>query len=505
MKHDKQPVTAEDWFARGNALAARGELEQAIACYEKVRAAHPLAPGVYHNLGSTLCRLRRFPEALAQFQKAKALAPNGADIHHNLGWVLQQMDRLDEALAYYQQAVRLNPRLHGSYNNLANCLQSLGRADEAREAYRRAIDAAPDNALYYGNFVQLQRLDAADPYFAALEQLASRVDSLTPDNQAQLHFAFGNALADAGQNERSFEHLLRGNALYRRDVPYDEATTLELLNRLPGWFAKDVFKSGDDQRDVPDGPIFIVGMPRSGSSLIEQILASHPQVFGAGERAEFGHAVFAAITPDGLNPPEINVQALHHVSARQFASLGVDYLRRIHVALPNARGYQRFTDKYPFNFSHLGLIRLALPNARIIHCRRAPIETCLSIFSRAFRDVPFGYDLGELGRYYRAYDALMAHWRRVLPAHVMLEVQYEELVDDLEGAARRMLAHCGLEWDERCLAFHQTRRQVTTASASQVRQPLYRTSLQRWRPAGELLKPLLDGLGPELSGEGGEA
>jgi tetratricopeptide (TPR) repeat protein len=505
MKHDKQPVTAEDWFAHGNALAARGELEQAIACYEKVRAACPLAPGVYHNLGSTLCRLRRFPEALDQFQKAKALAPGNADIHHNLGWVLQQMDRLDEALACYQQAVRLDPRLHGSYNNLANCLQSLGRFAEARDAYRQAIDAAPDNALYYGNFMQLQRLDAGHPYFAALEELASRVDSLTPDNQAQLHFAFGNALADAGQNERAFAHILRGNAMYRRSVPYDEATTLALLSRLPGWFAKDVFKSVDERRDTPDGPVFIVGMPRSGSSLIEQILASHSQVFGAGERAEFGHAVFTAITPDGLNLPDINIQAVHNVSARQFASLGADYLRRIHAALPEARSYRHFTDKYPFNFSHLGLIRLALPNARIIHCRRAPVETCLSIFSRTFRDVPFGYDLGELGRYYRAYDALMAHWRRVLPAHVMLEVQYEELVGDLESTVRKMLAHCGLAWDERCLAFHQTRRQVTTASASQVRQPLYRTSLRRWRPDDELLKPLLDGLGPELAGEGGLA
>ncbi|MGV2290810.1 sulfotransferase [Trinickia sp. YCB016] len=500
MKHDKHPDTAEDWFARGNALAARGELEQAIACYERVRAMFPLAAGVYHNLGSTLCRLRRFPEALVQFQKAKSLAPDNADIRHNLGWVLQQMDRLDEALPCYRQAVRLNPQLHGSHNNLGNCLQSLGRADEARDAYRRAIDAAPDNALYYGNLMQLQRLDSDSPYFAALEKLASRADSLTPDNQAQLHFAFGNALADAGQSERSFTHILQGNALYRRGVHYDEATTLALLERLPGWFAKDVFNSVDPHRDAPNGPIFIVGMPRSGSSLIEQILASHPHVFGAGERAEFGHAVFTAITPDGLNPPEINIQAVHHVSARQFASLGADYLQRIHTALPNARHFPRFTDKYPFNFSHLGLIHLALPNARIIHCRRAPVETCLSIFSRTFRDVSFGYDLGELGRYYRAYDALMAHWRRVLPAHVMLEVQYEALVDDLEGTARKMLAHCGLDWDERCLAFHQTRRQVTTASASQVRQPLYRTSLQRWRPADDLLKPLLDGLGPELAG-----
>jgi hypothetical protein len=169
----------------------------------------------------------------------------------------------------------------------------------------------------------------------------------------------------------------------------------------------------------------------------------------------------------------------------------------------DARGeaphYTRFTDKYPFNFINVGLIHLALPNARFIHSRRSPLQTCLSIFSRLFHDVAFSYDLGELGRYYRAYDALMAHWRSALPEGVMLEINYEELVDDFEGNVRRILAHCGLDWDEHCLAFHQTTRQVTTASSEQVRRPLYRTSLRRWQPRQALLEPLFDGLGPELT------
>jgi hypothetical protein len=159
----------------------------------------------------------------------------------------------------------------------------------------------------------------------------------------------------------------------------------------------------------------------------------------------------------------------------------------------------RFTDKYPFNFINVGLIHLALPNARFIHSSRSPLQTCLSIFSRLFHDVPFGYDLAELGRYYRAYDALMAHWRSALPEGVMIEVQYERLVDDFEATVRRMLVHCGLDWDDRCLAFHQTTRQVTTASSAQVRRPLYRTSLRRWQPRRALLEPLFEGLGPALT------
>jgi hypothetical protein len=266
--------------------------------------------------------------------------------------------------------------------------------------------------------------------------------------------------------------------------------------------------------DPSAAPIFIVGMPRSGSTLIEQILASHPQVFGTGERTEFGEVLMKGIHRDAGDPLRIDIAALHGIGAAQLRTLGADYLRLMRRALPENRndlpnaaqkdaqsesGHTHFTDKYLFNFINVGLIHLALPNARFIHSRRSPLQTCLSIFSRLFHDVPFGYDLGELGRYYRAYDALMAHWRSALPEGVMLEVDYEDLVDDFEGNVRRMLAHCGLDWDERCLAFHRTTRQVSTASSAQVRRPLYRTSVRRWLPQRALLQPLLDGLGPELT------
>jgi hypothetical protein len=205
-----------------------------------------------------------------------------------------------------------------------------------------------------------------------------------------------------------------------------------------------------------------------------------------------------ALARSDADHSKLNFDAMHNATAAQLAPLGTDYMHRIGMEVPDAARYRRVTDKYPFNFINVGLIHLALPNARFIHSRRSPMEICLSIFSRIFQDVPFGYELGELGRYYRAYERLMAHWREALPEGVMIEVQYEDLVDDLEGNVRRMLAHCGLDWDERCLAFHQTQRQVNTASASQVRKPLFRTSLARWRPAAELLQPLYDGLGPEL-------
>jgi tetratricopeptide (TPR) repeat protein len=511
MKQDPQPATASQWRAEGDACATRGELDAALQRFEIARVLDPADALTQQRVAATLAALNRFPEAVIRYHEAIALDPRHTDSHHGLGWTLEQMHRLEQAVEAYREATRVSPRADGSHNNMGNCLQALGRFDEAHEAYRRAIDAAPHVPLYYRNFVQSKRLAADDPVFLAMERLVDNAASLTPANQAELHFAYGQALSDVGRNDASFDHFLKGNALHRANVRYNEAETLGLFAHLPELMTSEVLAAKRGLGDSSQAPIFIIGMPRSGSTLIEQILASHPQVFGAGERTEFGEALVNCIRRDLDDPLRIDIEALQNVDAAPLSTLGADYLRRMRNAVPELRSCAQnderipaancthFTDKYPFNFINLGLIHLALPNARFIHSSRAPLPTCLSIFSRIFHDVPFGYDLGELGRYYRAYDALMAHWQRVLPEGVMIEVKYEELVDDFEGNVRRLLAHCGLGWDERCLSFHQTTRQVTTASSAQVRRPLYKTSLQRWQPQQDLLQPLFDGLGPELA------
>lgn len=503
MKHDPQSATASEWRVEGDACAARGELQAALHCFEAARSLDPADATIHDSLAATLAALNRFAEAVIRYHEAIALDPRNADLHHGLGWSLEQMHRLDQAVDAYREAVRLNPKADGSHNNMGNCLQALGRFDESHEAYRRAIEAAPQVPLYYRNFVQSKRLSADDPVFVALEQLAGNVASLSVPNQAEIHFAHGQALSDVGRDDASFDHFLKGNALHRACVRYDEAASLGLFAHLPELLTADVLADRRGLGDPSAAPIFIVGMPRSGSTLIEQILASHPQVFGAGERTEFGTALVSCIGRARDDPLRIDIEALQGVGAAQLQTLGADYLRRMHAVLPDMPAgtprCTRFTDKYPFNFINVGLIHLALPNARFIHSSRSPLQSCLSIFLRIFHDVPFSYDLGELGRYYRAYDALMAHWQRVLPKGVMIEVKYEELVEDFDVNVRRLLAHCGLDWDERCLSFHQTTRQVNTASAAQVRRPLYKTSLQRWQPQRALLQPLFDGLGPELA------
>ena len=445
---------------------------------------------LHYHLALALQFDGNLPDAAFHYRKAIELDPSNSEAHNNLGTVLNDLGDPEAALHHVQEALTLAPDVPAVHNNLGKTLMSLGDMDSAELHFRRAIAIDPENFSYYRLLTQSKRLSVTDPCVVSMTARIKNVASLTPVNQMHLHFAFGQALDDNGNHEESFEHFRRANDLYRSSIHYNEERTLNLLRRIPGLITSEFLEANRGTGDPSCSPVFIVGMPRSGSTLVEQILASHPRVFGVGERPDFERALQARMNPSS----RIDIDALRSIADTPLTSTGHDYLRRIQAVISNPQGYQRITDKYLFNFIYLGMIHLALPNARFIHIRRDPVETCLSIYSKIFGDIPFAYDLGELGRYYRAYEDLMTHWRSILPEGVMLEIRYEDLVNDLERNIRRMLAHCGLEWDDGCMQFHQTRRQVLTMSARQVREPLFRSSLRRWRPAEALLQPLLDGL-----------
>ena len=331
-----------------------------------------------------------------------------------------------------------------------------------------------------------------DPHLGAMKDLARDAPSLPPDEQIFLHFALARAFADVGDHARSFRHLLDGNGLKRKGTAYDEAASIGILERTRAAFTSPLMRANEGVGDPSRAPLFIVGMPRSGTTLVEQILASHSEVFGAGEITDFDIAVagLGGVAGGATHSPE----TVARMSGDQFRRLGASYVARLTRLAPAAA---RVTNKTPGNFSLVGLIHLALPNARFIHISREPADTCVSCFSSLFvGDLPYAYDLGELGRYYTAYERLMAHWRDALPKGVMLDVRYEDLVGDLEGQARRIIGHCGLAWDARCLDFHQNPRQVRTASAAQVREPIHGGSIGRWRRYRAFLAPLLAELGP---------
>ncbi len=486
-----RPDYAEAHNNLGNALYHQGRFADAMAQYRCALALRPDYAEAHYNLANTLLKQGKREEAIAQYGRALALRPAYPEAHNNLGSALQDQGSFADAIAHYQRALALRPDYAEAHYNSANVMLTQGRLEEAQHAYETAIEFAPDTARYYRSLLDLRRPVAGDRYMAAMERLAQNMASLPNDDQQELHFALGKAYADLEQYERSFPHLLAGNALKRRDVAYDEPAVLGLLDRIRAVFTRDLMLSKRGVGDPSAVPIFIVGMLRSGTTLAEQILASHPDVYGAGEREDFTRAVNSLRASN--DAPTAFPEAVAALPDETLRQLGASYLAAVAAAAPHAA---RITDKMPGNFAYAGLIHLALPNARIIHMRRDPIDTCLSCFASLFAaGQPHSYDLAELGRSYRAYATLMAHWRQVLPAGGMLDVQYEDLVADVGQQAHRIVAHCGLDWDDACLAFHNTQRPVLTASAAQVRQRIYRTSVGRWQRYGDLLQPLIGELG----------
>ena len=509
----------------GNALAALERHDEAIACHQRALAIRPDHAEALNGLGYALHAVRRYPEAIERFEKAVALRPDFAEAHANLGKTLAVLGRYREALGHFEQAAALRPGLAAAEIDLGAALRGLNRYDqairhyqraiaiepaaaqpriglgiafqqagrlaEARQCFETAVALEPNNPEGYSCLVSVVTSAAGDPHVAAMEALANDMTRMPPGARTVLHFALGKALAECGEQQRSFGHFLAGNALRRRQIRYDEAAILGRIERIRALFTAELMQQKAGLGDPSRRPIFILGMPRSGSTLVEQVLASHPKVFGAGERTEFRSAVGSAGVHTNDTPFPDAAPALNGAQLRRLAEA---YLAALNAAAGDSPA-ERITDKLPANFRFVGLIHLALPNARIIHTSRDPIDTCLSCFSTLFETQPFTYDLAELGRYHRAYARLMEHWRAVLPPGVMLDVQYEALVADFEPQARRIVAHCGLDWDEACLAFHRAERPVKTASVTQVRQPIYRSSVGRWRPDGDILRPLFEGMG----------
>jgi tetratricopeptide (TPR) repeat protein len=459
---------------------------------------------LYAHYAAILLDQNKAEEAAAAVERALALNAKNHDAVNLMGRVAFERGDLEASLAHYRRALALEPNLADAHNNMGNVLKELGRLEEAEGAYLEAIRLDPSVSGVYVNLADSRKFSVGDRHLAAMEALAAKSEGLSNTDRLQLDFALGKAYADLKDYRRSFTHLLAGNARKRAAIAYDEAATLSLFDRIEAVFTRDLITRKSGGGDFSPMPIFVLGMPRSGTTLIEQIVASHPMVHGAGELQTLNDVVLTVRGPDGNTipypdfVPALDAGALRQIGARYLA------LVRQAAAKSGAAAAAFVTDKMPSNYYFAGLIRLALPNAKIIHAMRDPVDTCISCFSKLFTaEQNHTYDLGELGRYYNRYERLMAHWRRVLPPGSIFDVRYEEVVADLEKAARRIIAHCGLPWDDRCLAFHETDRPVRTASATQVRRPIYTSAVGRWRVYEEQLGPLLEALGVAASSASG--
>ena len=510
----------------GNLLVRQGKLDEALEHYRRALQASPDYAEAHNNLGNALLHLDRFDEAITHLRKAVALkpdfaaahnalgnallakgdprihqaeaerafraaiqhAPESADSHFYLGCCLRVQGRVEDALESFRTAEQLRPGYPDAIAGQASLFEHTGDFDQGMALIQPHIDQGTVNlqiALAYGALAR--HFDRREEAIALLERHLEEPDSLI-QSRMQAHFLLGKLYDELKDRERSFTHYRRANDLdpNRFDRARNEQQFRNIISSFPA----------DRQRVRPRAsnksrlPVFIVGMPRSGTSLVEQILASHPDVHGAGELEDMHKLT--------LELPKLLDSALHfplcmdQVNRKTLDTLAKKHLDRLSSMAPRAL---RVTDKMPHNFQGLGLIELLFPGAQIIHCVRNPVDTCLSIYFQHFNaDHAYANDLEELGHYHREYQRLMQHWRDTLTLP-MLEIRYEDLVDDVETHSRRMIEFCGLKWNEACLEFHASKRLVKTPSYDQVRRPIYRKSVERWRQYEQHLAPLLEALG----------
>lgn len=463
-------------------------------------------------------RAQRWEEAAETYRRLIALLPQAIPPRVRLAAVLQHIGRRNEATAVLDEVISLDPYLRTVCRDpdaemadsaraetvLANCrhilsryptyapahygmaceLVTLGKFEDACRAAERAITLNPTLPAYYHVLIysgnEKQKAAALD----ALRQLHAQEEKLPQDGRAMLHFLLSKTYADAKRYDDAFAHLAKANSLKRALIAYDEAQSLREMRDLAAAFTAERITALQGRGHHDPRPVFVIGMLRSGTSLVEQIIAAHPKAHGAGE---------IPLLPDLVREKMPGVPAeTGSLSPDGLCRLGQAYAERLGQIAPAAA---RIVDKLPLNFLYAGLIHLALPQAKIVHVMRDPLDTCFSCYQHTFAgNVGFAYDIGEMGRYYKAYQQLMAHWQKVLPSNVILNIQYEALVEDFEPQARRLVEFCGLDWDPRCLNFHESTRAVATASAVQVRRPLFKSSIGRAELFGDHLAPLREAL-----------
>lgn len=523
-----RPDSPEHLVNLGAILVDRGAFDAAVDCFREALRIHPDFVAAHNNLGGALLRLGDASAALDHFRAAARLDPGSAEPHVNLGAILMERGELAESLAHCREAVRLRPDLPAVRIHLGNVLTMLGRLDEAEaclretiriqprlaaahanlagvleqrgeieqsiQALREALRHGPTHAGALGLLTTRLRGDLPDADLAAIESLLAD-PSLPPDQRWPLQFGLVQVLDARGEYRRAARLADEANALQeaerkRRGRPYDPAGFQAFVDQLISAFTPAFFERVRGWGSETERPVFVVGLPRSGTSLVEQILASHPRVFGAGELTLMKQA-FRTMTgaSAGLENLPRTLDALGLDDVKSLARDCLDELAALNASA------DRIVDKMPENDLYLGLIAALFPKARLIHCRRDPRDTAVSCWLTAFGQVRWACDQDHVASRFAQHRRIMDHWRRVLPSPVF-EINYEAVVADLESAARSLLDACGLEWDPACLDFHETRRAVRTASVAQVRRPIYGRSVGRWKHYEPWLSPLfakLDG------------
>lgn len=520
------PNYAEAHNELGAALQlSGGELDAAVESYQRAIALNPSYAEAHYNLATAFRDKGLIPEAGIHFHAAVRLNPRMLKAQVEFLKLLVELGNLDEAYIGYQEALHHHPNEVGLYRQYGAMLITMGRMQEARQVYQRALELQPGDAKSYAGLARLMdregdfeggyallhpllQSDVLDEHvvlsyavlakhlghqnqaMALLERTLNR--DISSDARKLVHFALGKLYDESKAFDQAFAHFRSANDLDKSK--FDLQQNAQMFADLRSVFSKTNNAQQLRAKNSSSVPVFIVGMPRSGTSLVEQILASHPDVYGAGELIDLYQVVKSLKINTGKSPYPF---CLDCVEQWQIDELAERYLKKLADMSPQSL---RVTDKLPHNFVNLGLIDRLFPGARVIHCMRDPIDTCLSIYSLPFNLFHlYKSNLEQLGAYYRQYQELMQYWKEVLRIPIM-EIQYEELVANQEALSRKMIEFCGLEWDEQCLHFYASERKVKTLSYDQVRQPIYKKSMARWKNYESHLAPLINALGRHTGG-----
>jgi len=487
-------MTGEQNMRLQQALQAQsaGNLAFAESAYRSLLAEKIKTPQILCNLAAICARSERRKEADRLWKQALAISPRFLEAQMNLAESQQLAGKLEQAIKSYKQVMADHSQLVAPKYLLGNILKSQGKFSEARDLYQEIMARQPGYTQAHFSYSSIHKYrDADDPHIALMLEVFDQPD-LTNENRLQLAFALAKAFEDIGDYTQAFSFLKLGNDLRAREFNYAIDSDRELIRSIIQSFSAEAMSRVHINPQTSKRPIFIVGMPRSGTSLVEKIIASHSDVHGAGEldyifalgtRLFLKESLHFQFGPLEIYPPQA------------FEQFGERYMEKIGMLDGQSR---RLTDKMPFNMMMIGLIKIALPNAKIIHCVRDARDTCLSIYKQNFTtgNYRFAYDLRTVAQFHKEYQLLMKHWHEVMPNGIY-DVSYEALTHDPEPEIRKLLAACDLEWQDACLNFDKSGGIVKTASAYQARQPMYTSSVRLWQKYGDLIEPMLDELGKD--------
>jgi len=502
----------------GDAYGKLEKWDQAIAAYRQAIAIQPEDDYSVVMLGNAFIAAQRPTETVLLYEQALKRLPGNARLNRHLGVALLKLGRMHDAIDCFERSLELEPEDVSALADFARTLLQLGRAEEAIVPLEQAINAEPEARI--GLAMAFRQLGMKDDSVRQLEQLLAlrpscteahyhlsmiqpepgriapledilRDSDLSKSDAVYIHFALGNLYQSNQSFDQAFDHFEKANALQRDTFEYDADHYSRITDRQIQVYSSDFF---DDKRGFGSDselPVFIVGMPRSGTTLVEQVLSSHPLVHGAGELETIrgiNHAIVRQLGT-GQPPPECMSGIDRSIAEKHAAA----YLGEVTRYCPSA---SRITDKFPGNYVAIGLIKTLLPEARIVHCQRNALDNCISLYCQYFPLMPSSFELTELAKYYLDYQRLMSHWRKLFGDEIFT-VQYEDLVADQERVSRQLVDYVGLDWDERCLDFEKNARNVSSPSNMQVRQPIYKSSINRWKHYESHLQPLIDALSAE--------